>query len=171
MADGQDVRYKIRSFLEKLSAVCLADGTYFIPDTVPGATDKLVSFQDYVLGLEHWKVTDSVLTCQVYRVTDDGSAFAARNRGEVTEGIVAAFKTRLANILRDLTISDGRGQIATQKRREQAGAEFLEAKSQIKLYQDALQDDLQALQDIFTMTQSAYLGSLDDTEVQHDKSQ
>jgi hypothetical protein len=164
MADGQDVRYKIRSYLEKLSATCLADGTYFIPGGVVGVQSKLDSLQAFILGLQEWKVTDSALTCQVYKVDDDGSAISQRNRAEVAEGVIRQFKTRLTSTMEALTTPDKRGQLATQRRVEQASADFLEIKSSIKLYQETLGEEMQALADMLHMCQTAMFTAHDKLE-------
>lgn len=165
MADGQDVRNQLRKYLDsQLRAKCLADGTYFVRDNVPGAADKLAALQTFILALGQYKTTDNVLTCQVYQVTDDGSAFAARNRAEITAGVADSFRRDLAGLLREFTEPDGRGTQATARRVKEAGAQFLELKQDLKLYQEALGEELQALSDMMTMCQGAMMKAQDQVE-------
>ncbi|MCL4300741.1 MAG: hypothetical protein KJ077_33700 [Anaerolineae bacterium] len=162
MADGQDVRNQLRRYLDgQLRAKCLADGTYFVRDNVPGAADKLEALQTFILSLGQYKTTDNVLTCQVYQVADDGSAFAARNRAEITAGVIDQFKKELAGLLREFSEPDGRGPQATEKRVKEAGARFLELKQDLKLFQESLGDELQALSDYVQMCQGAMLKAAD----------
>jgi hypothetical protein len=94
-------------------------------------------------------------------VADDGSAFSQRNRSEIAAGVSDQFKKELAEILKDLSEPDGRGTEATQKRIQQASAAFLEAKSEIKAYREALEDDLQGLNDLLHMCQGAMLRAME----------
>ncbi|RJQ25073.1 MAG: hypothetical protein C4589_11720 [Peptococcaceae bacterium] len=165
-ADGQDVRYKIRSFLDTLSAVCMADGTYFVPETAPGAADKLVAFQTFILSLEKYRQTDSPLTSQIYRVSDDGSAFSERNLNEIKRDVVASFKGKLDNLYKRFKEKDNRGDGATARRINEASVEFLEAKKAIQMYRESLQDDLQALTDMMQIVQAGMLGALDNAAAQ-----
>jgi len=161
MADGQDVRYKLRDYLYTvLKAKMLSDGTYFVAGNIPGVAGKLEALQTFILSLGQYRATDNVLTCQVYRVDDDGSAFAARNKAEITDGITNNFKKELAELLKELTEPDGRGLTATQKRASEAGARFLELKQDLKLYQEALGEEIQGLSDMMIMCQNAMLKAI-----------
>lgn len=164
MADGQDVRGGLRKYLDNLKAKCLADGTYFIPANVAGAADKLEALQTFVLSLEKYRTTQNPLTCQVYQVADDGSAFAARNKQEIRAGVIDSFKKELAGLLKEFTEPDGRGPQATAKRVKEAGARFLELKGDLKLFQESLGDELQALADYVQMCQGAMMKAQDEAE-------
>lgn len=158
MADGQDVRYKLRDYLTReLKARLLADGTYIVPATVAGAADKLEALQTFVLSLEKYRTTQNVLTCQIYQVTDDGSAFSRRNKAEIKAGVIDGFKRDLAGLLKEFAEPDGRGPEATARRIKEAGARFLELKQNLKLFQESLGDDLQALADYVQMCQGAMM--------------
>lgn len=163
MADGQDVRAKLRDYLEKeLRAKCLADGTYFVRANVPGAEDKLSALQAFVLSLGQYKTTANPLTCQVYQVADDGSAFAARNRAEIRAGVIDDFKKDFGKLFDEFAKPDGRGPQATAKRVKEAGERFLDLKEDFKLFQESLGDELQGLADLMKMCQNAMLKALDE---------
>lgn len=156
MADGQDVRYKLREYLDKaLRAKLLSDGTYFCGGNIPGAADKLEALQTFVLSLEKYRTTLNPLTCQIYRVDDDGSAFGQRNKAEITGGVISSFKKELAGLLKEFSEPDGRGPQATAKRVKAAAVRFLELKDDLKLYQESLGAEMEALDDLTYMVKSA----------------
>lgn len=158
MADGQDVRAKLREYLDKvLKAKLLSDGTYFCRSNIPGAAAKLESLQTFVLSLEKYRITQNPLTCQIYEVADDGSAFSRRNKAEITIGVLNNFKKDLEQLFNEFTRPDGRGPQATEKRVEAAALRFLELKTDLAAYQESLGLELEVLGDLTHMVKNAML--------------
>jgi hypothetical protein len=157
-ADGQDVREGVRKLLEQMHRVSLrgTGGVYFVPETVPGARDRLKALRRYVRAMDRWKTGVLTPNCQVVTLRGED---AFEIRADIIASAIDEFKTRiddLAEKVEPVLKGRARGRVAGQINR-QAMETLLEIKAGVAAYRESLDDDLQALDDMMRMAQAAVL--------------
>lgn len=151
-ADSQDVRNKMRLFLDDNKATLMsAGGAYFIPYS-DDAFARLKSAKAYIEGLTQYVVKRNPdgspaerATFTVIPMTKDGESFEARL--DVAHNAVEQFKSELQALVDDLqpVIAGGRTEKVSDNIRSRATIKFMELNQTIASYREALDDNLRAL--------------------------
>lgn len=157
-ADASEVRYSIRKLLEGIFNITMrgSGGVYFVPVTAPGAKDKLMALRRFIRGLAKWQVGDLTPNCHVVSLQGD-DAFEMYD--DIKAGAITHFKAALqavADKVAPVLAGTATGKVA-EKVNQQAMEAFLEAKTGIAAYREALEDDLGQLDMVLAMAQKAVL--------------